>query len=134
MIKKTKWSPDTCKCEVEYSWDNSLPVSEIAITQSGVLKKCEFHQNINDNGLFEVLKTENKSKNNLYENLLRNAPSNSVEVVKNEEGEDITVFNKGKEPHLYFDEERKLHASLSFEVTNISEITENIKEVDVLID
>lgn len=39
----TTWRPDTCECEVQYSWDDSVPAEERVHSLHKVVKACAEH-------------------------------------------------------------------------------------------
>lgn len=43
MIHITTWRPDTCGCEIQYAWDDSVPTEQRVHTVHAVLKSCELH-------------------------------------------------------------------------------------------
>ncbi len=44
MERVTRWSPDTCKCVFEYSWDDATLPSVRQHILKTVIKRCEIHQ------------------------------------------------------------------------------------------
>jgi hypothetical protein len=64
MIKYTLWSPDTCGCQIEYSWDDSIDVKDRVHTCVSIRKKCEKHTHLNDkHEHFKQVLKENQDKN-----------------------------------------------------------------------
>jgi len=71
VINTTRWSPDTCSCEVEYSWDTDQPESERQHNFARVVRACEAHKPVvprNTNTerakqVFETVLEENQRKN-----------------------------------------------------------------------
>jgi hypothetical protein len=64
MIKKTRWRPDTCGCEVEYEWDDSLAQENRVHQASGIIRKCSAHQNTSSKeDHFDKVLKENQMKN-----------------------------------------------------------------------
>src|SRR3989304_4540568 len=45
-MKTTKWRPDTCKCEIEYDWDETVPNS--THSNHKFIKQCLYHTQISD--------------------------------------------------------------------------------------
>ncbi len=43
MIRTTLWSPDTCTCKVEYSWDDAAPEDVRTHEPTRVVKRCARH-------------------------------------------------------------------------------------------
>jgi hypothetical protein len=74
-IRITTWRPDTCDCVTSYSWDDSLPQDQITLTFISI-QKCPLHENIsNDQTAFTAVDTENKKKNQSFDEILQNAPN-----------------------------------------------------------
>ena len=46
MIKITTWRPDTCECEIEYSWDDTVPQDQRVYTAHQINRACPAHQAI----------------------------------------------------------------------------------------
>ena len=63
-IQHTTWSPDTCKCEIEYEWDDTVSQELRTHNVSKVIKACAIHaaQPSKESHYVEVL-DENQSKN-----------------------------------------------------------------------
>lgn len=64
-LHKNSWRPDTCDCELEYEWDDSVPQEERVTTISSILKACPIHAHHGDNieGHYSDVLAENQSKN-----------------------------------------------------------------------
>jgi len=77
-IITTRWSPDTCGCILEYSWDDSVPDNSRVHTPTTIVNKCPAHSAIADtNTHFNVIIEENPRKNFALDEILQNAPSTS---------------------------------------------------------
>lgn len=80
----TRWSPDTCQCIVEYSWDDSTPAKDRVHTFSRLVKSCEVHKNLNTElDVYNAIKEENPRKN-ISLNIILNhsdAPSALFDIV-----------------------------------------------------
>ena len=61
MVRTTQWSPDTCGCIIEYSWDDS--VQDHTHELHRVIKKCEHHASLSDSEVWDTVNSENKGKN-----------------------------------------------------------------------
>lgn len=107
MIQRTKWSPDTCSCVVEYEWDDSvseelrehIPVASI---------KCEIHKDKETHeDVYLSLMAENQTKNiALAEVLTSNEKLQEVTVDK--DGNEVIEFKQGTQPEWEFDQDRNL--------------------------
>ena len=73
MIKTTKWYPDTCKCEIEYEWDDS--VSEDVRTHTvTTVKPCSYHALGTDSEKYNLVVKENALKNKSVTELANQLP------------------------------------------------------------
>jgi hypothetical protein len=80
-IKTTRWSPDTCGCVIEYTWDDSLPNDQISTTPSNVITRCSAHTTLaNNTAVFNTLFEENPRKNISFQHILDNAPTTLFDV------------------------------------------------------
>lgn len=87
MINITRWSPDTCKCVIEYSWDSELSEDDRTHDFHKVVNKCPDHDGIEDHEeVHDHVKSENQSKNLVVAQLLENVPR-----LKKQDGLDPSV-------------------------------------------
>ncbi len=107
MIKYTIWRPDTCKCVIEYQYDDTLEMTPENITTKQVFNHGLCHSHISDlEELLDVIFIENIRKNKI-----------------------INFLNQeylGKEFSFIYDENRKLilYADLTEEeIQNLSNKT-----------
>lgn len=63
-LKTTRWRPDTCGCEVEYQWDDSVPQDQRTHALSRVVKQCANHQGTPAQ-VFSAVVDENPRKNSV---------------------------------------------------------------------
>ena len=82
-INTTRWSPDTCDCVIEYTWDDSLPNDQIVLTPTNIINVCPFHTAFATSpaNLYAVLTEENPRKNIAIQNILDNGPTSLFDVV-----------------------------------------------------
>jgi hypothetical protein len=73
-INTTRWSPDTCSCVVEYSWDSEAP-PENRTHELTSIQKCPVHSSLSDSEAYAVLTEENPRKNNTLQSALDNGPT-----------------------------------------------------------
>lgn len=72
----TRWSPDTCGCVIEYSWDSDVSEDERVHTFHKVVEQCpdhngiEVHEEIHNHVLAEN-QTKNKVEVALFDNFPR---------------------------------------------------------------
>jgi len=81
VINTTRWSPDTCDCSIEYTWDSESSESTRVHTFSNVVNKCQAHNAITDNALFNLLMDENPRKNIAHQLILDNGPTSLSDIV-----------------------------------------------------
>jgi hypothetical protein len=75
VINTTRWSPDTCSCIIEYSWDTSVPESSRVHTISNIIQKCAAHSGtVDDNSHWNILMDENPRKNNALQSAIDRFP------------------------------------------------------------
>lgn len=75
-LRTTRWSPDTCDCIIDQSWDDSLPQDQIVTTLSNIVNKCSFHSILATNtGVWDSVMDENPRKNNTLQHILDNGPN-----------------------------------------------------------
>jgi len=76
MIKVTRWTPDTCECVLEYSWDDSVPEDQRVHTPTQSVFRCVQHSQIIDGTRHQdIVLNENKLKNALYKKLVDSFPA-----------------------------------------------------------
>ena len=105
MKQITRWRPDTCKCVIDFRWDDQMKERERIHSLDKVIEKCETHIHLSDVELFSELFEENQNKNKVVSKIIEVFDFNSGEVM--EKG--LIEFS--------FDEQRKL----KIEVKGINE-------------
>lgn len=63
MLKVTTWSPDTCDCIINYSWDDSLKEDDRIHKVSEIVKPCSVHLGLDDISHYNAVLEENSRKN-----------------------------------------------------------------------
>lgn len=76
MLKVTTWSPDTCKCVIEYSWDSDNPQAEVQ--PHGIVNACEAHKGHDVTTHHTKILKENKDKNRAINKLCQSFPQLTV--------------------------------------------------------
>lgn len=107
MLKTTRWSPDTCQCVLEYSWDSSLPSDQIVHTVTNVVKACSFHEN--ENNLithFSKVSEENIRKNKIVEEIIKSLPELVTIDEKGNKSINESIFS------YEFDQDRNLKINI----------------------
>ena len=82
MIRTNVWIPDTCRCEIEYTWDDSVPAEQrIHIPKS--VKKCMAHDGVDEPTAYGKVKEENDNKNIAVGMMMEQFPEirNSIEDI-----------------------------------------------------
>ena len=75
VTKITRWSPDTCECILEYTWDDSVPEDQRVHTPTSIVNKCSEHSGLSDSNTHDAVKEENPRKNLSLDEILQNAPN-----------------------------------------------------------
>ncbi len=78
VINITRWSPDTCDCVIEYSWDSTQPESTRVHNLSTIVSKCPAHSSLSDSQVYSIVLEENPRKNQALQNILDNSPTTSL--------------------------------------------------------
>lgn len=111
MLKTTKWRPDTCGCEIEYQWDDSVAQEERTHVVSTITKNCPIHDPIPTKGEhYNVVLEENQRKNKVYGKLL-DLPTLTVDVVQTD-GKTIKELKPSVQYNWSFDKDRNLVVDL----------------------
>lgn len=66
MIKVQSFSPDTCTCQVQESWDDSLPSDQVTYTLASIIHRGPEHDYIPDDTLLSTLYEEVRRKNRAW--------------------------------------------------------------------
>lgn len=68
MNRVTRWSPDTCRCVLEYEWDDALPDNQRTHSYSKVIRLCPEHEQLGLTGkkLYDQVLSENTCKNAVW--------------------------------------------------------------------
>lgn len=80
-IKTTRWSPDTCGCIINYSWDDATPEDSRTHTLSNIVKRCPAHQQLSTNqAIYDTVTEENPRKNIALKEILDHSPAQMTEL------------------------------------------------------
>lgn len=132
MINTTRWRPDTCGCEIEYTWDTEASEEDRVHTVSNITKACDAHKNHPIETHFEKVVEENTSKNQVLSAILENYPELTV---SDENGG--KKLKQGVEYKWSFDKDRKLQVELvgaqidSAELVSLGEATIGAGKLEV---
>ena len=110
MLKVTTWSPDTCKCVIEYSWDSDNPQAEVQ--PHGIVKACSEHQGNDVTTHHNKILGENRGKNKAIKKLTDALPEL---LKKDDQGNDVPNLENIS---FSFDSNRKLKLT----VKNLSNV------------
>lgn len=68
MKHKTRWQPDTCKCDITYEWDDEVePIQHILVD---IHNRCLFHSLVTLAGGLELIGKHNRNKNRIIAKIL----------------------------------------------------------------
>lgn len=121
VIKITSWTPDTCECQLQYSWDSDAPGDQRTHTFVGASKICDAHKGVRASTYFDTILGESRMKNHTLQQILDSHP----EVVALDENEN-KVLKKGVEYQWRWtgaNEDRVLVASLIGNTPTLSEMS-----------
>jgi len=76
----TRWSPDTCACVIDYTWDNEVPEDQRIHTLK-TISKCSVHNALDDATAYSTVLDENPRKNIAGQLTLENGPNILYDVV-----------------------------------------------------
>jgi hypothetical protein len=105
MKRTTRWSPDTCECELEYEWDDAQAEAVREHSPARIIKACPAHAG-DQGGLtphFNKVLGENRHKNIVLRELLAAAPTALTETI-----DGAKRFLTGREPAWKFNALREL--------------------------
>lgn len=74
-IQTTRWSPDTCSCVFEYTWDDSVPADQRVHTFSNDLGNCTDHSNISGIDRYNQALLDNQTKNQMIAYVMQQNPT-----------------------------------------------------------
>jgi hypothetical protein len=100
-IQHTTWSPDTCDCVLEYTWDDSKPEEEQTHSISFINKSCNSHKNLLPNAAvtYSCVLDENNKKNKTLQTALENAPTQLADIFTGSDG--TTQYYKLKDNIIF---------------------------------
>ena len=80
-IHTTRYSPDTCACVLEYSWDDTEPETTRTHTLTTFVNRCPAHSILaTDTDRWNTVFEENPRKNIALERTLANAPTTMYDL------------------------------------------------------
>src|SRR3990167_5552023 len=130
MLKITRWRPDTCECELEYSWDDIQSENTRVHTIANILKACPAHAGETNKGNhYSKVLGENQRKNIVLGEILKNIPTATRDKVQ-EDGTTIKELKFGLEYKWSFDIDRNLVIDLvgfnPAEKAQVKTLTDNL--------
>lgn len=63
MIHTTRWSPDTCGCVLDYTWDDEVPSDRRVHAFGEAVRTCVEHMLLTGKPLYDTVFAENQRKN-----------------------------------------------------------------------
>ena len=94
-ININQWSPDTCGCTIEYSWDDSVSAELRTHSATRIVKACLAHDGLKNDTAnhYDKVRNENVRKNKAHGQLL--ALSQIGDVVLQPNGETYFQLKNG---------------------------------------
>ena len=78
-IKTTRYSPDTCACVIDYTWDDTTTEDQRVHTLSNYVNKCAAHSSLaTDQQRWNAVFEENPRKNLALQHILNNSPTTAL--------------------------------------------------------
>ena len=113
MIKTNRWTPDTCACEIDFTWDDELPEARRVHTGSAVAEACPAHEASRDDprAHYGLVLEENQRKNDVLRHIFEAIPS-AIETIIQPDGSAAPRLARGKEYLWEFDADRNLVVTL----------------------
>lgn len=112
-INITTWHPDTCGCEIDYSWDDTVSQDQRVHTPVKITH-CKDHQSLKSQSTqaaFDAIMKENQSKNMVLHHVLENFPE-VVATTTNDEGTQTKKLKAGCQYNWSFDQNRNLQVEV----------------------
>ena len=76
VVKTTRWSPDTCACQLEYTWDSTDSETSRTHTFLNYINRCPAHPSLStDTQRYNAVSEENLRKNDSFGIALNNGPA-----------------------------------------------------------
>lgn len=97
-----KWSPDTCGCVINYSWDRDSSENGRVHTFEGSDRKCQDHGNFMEQDLYNVVVEENQRKNIVLQHALDNIPRFTQQKI-DRKGQTTNIKRDDLEYSFFFD-------------------------------
>ena len=107
-LQTTRWSPDTCGCVVDYTWDDSVSQEARTHHYAGHVLKCSAHAPLSDEAAYAALTDENPRKNQTLQALSDAFPS----ITTSDALGNKVLKKDGSGPVWHFDSNRVLNVSV----------------------
>lgn len=62
-IRLTRWSPDTCGCQIDIAWDDAVPQDSRTHSLGAVVRRDAIHAALADASVYVTVDDENRRKN-----------------------------------------------------------------------
>ena len=82
MLHTTRWTPDTCSCIFEYTWDDTEPQDSRTHNLKQVVQACAEHQGGTESTVWNTVSEENPRKNKAIAEIIERAPDIYVDVAQ----------------------------------------------------
>lgn len=92
-IHVTRWRPDTCGCDIEYEWDDALPLESRTLSYHATRKTCAEHAGLSGVALYTAIVDNNQRKNRVHGYLLED--NDLAENFTAEDGQVYLRFKQG---------------------------------------
>jgi hypothetical protein len=130
MIKITTWRPDTCECEIEYEWDDTLNENVRVHKIHEILKACPVHQNLKKDKHWGIVLDENTRKNKFLGEVLKD-PNLREETFDGDGNSTGYKLKKGLKYVWSFDDKRVLRAEIIGITQNQKATLQNIANTNL---
>lgn len=125
VIKTTRWTPDTCGCTIEYTWDSESSQETRVHTHARTLVNCPEHEMLSGQELQGAMENECFRKSMAFDELLKGVPTIG-EDAENEDGEVVRQLKRSLRLEFFFTgvgKDRVLHIGIKRKKTGLSELT-----------
>jgi hypothetical protein len=96
-LKKTTWSPDTCSCVIDYTWDSRVSEDDRKHFFKDMISTCPAHKHVGDGlSIFSIVVDENSRKNIFERIAMQNVEKHLLDESEiDENGKPLIKWRKG---------------------------------------
>lgn len=114
----TNWSPDSCGCIVEYSWDRDTDETNRVHTFHGHSRRCHDHEHLWNEDVYTTVLEENQRKNITLQHAAEYTPLGEVNKqgkrqMRKDVGHNFFFTHQGEETETGPGKPRILHLTFS---------------------